>query len=164
MFCENCGSKIPDTAKFCRFCGATQTSMDNADVSTFLSPSAQESASVGESEKQSLIDYLGALHTAEMGVIHPISLLHCWIRRKRTMCATIAPFGAPHLFKNLYRSAAISSLMRRKESEFVRNLLRNLPVPIGINRSTTAGAPKWQAYRCAKFITSSIKKRGLLPE
>lgn len=75
MFCENCGSKIPDTAKFCRFCGAAQTSMDNADVSTSLSPSAQESASVGESEKQSLIDYLGALHTAEMGVIHSDQLI-----------------------------------------------------------------------------------------
>lgn len=75
MFCENCGAQIPDTAKFCRFCGASQTPVSGAAISAPVSVSGQASGSGQNTEKQSLIDYLGALHTAEMGVIHAESLM-----------------------------------------------------------------------------------------
>ena len=61
MFCENCGAQIPDTAKFCRYCGAAQASMEGMENH---SPLPQETAPTQGMNKQQLIDYLDALYTA----------------------------------------------------------------------------------------------------
>lgn len=71
MFCENCGAQISDTAKFCKFCGASQTP---ANASGTVAPVPAPSAGQAK-EKQALIDYLGALYTAEMGVVHSNDLI-----------------------------------------------------------------------------------------
>lgn len=102
MFCENCGAQIPDTAKFCRFCGASQTPVSGAAVSAPVSVSGQASGSGKNTEKQSLIDYLGALHTAEMGIIHSDELI-------KLLDAQKADYVRYH--RAIWRAASFNELM-----------------------------------------------------
>lgn len=82
MFCENCGAKIADTAKFCRYCGAKQLPL--TEEAPVPAPKQQQNPSVSKAsktsatqktEKQALIDHLGALYAAEMGVIRSEQLI-----------------------------------------------------------------------------------------
>ena len=68
MFCENCGAKIPDNAKFCKFCGAQQTPLDAP------APSAPAPAPAAV-DKQALIAHLDALYAAEMGMVYADQLM-----------------------------------------------------------------------------------------
>ena len=70
MFCENCGAKIPDNAKFCKFCGAQQTPLDAP------APSAPAPAPAPAAvDKQALIAHLDALYAAEMGMVYADQLM-----------------------------------------------------------------------------------------
>lgn len=91
MFCENCGAKIPDTAKFCKFCGASQTPVDAPGTAETVQtpPVPVPSSDAGQADaKQALIDYLGALYTAEMGVIHANDLIKQLNAQKETYVAS----------------------------------------------------------------------------
>lgn len=68
MFCENCGAKLSDTAKFCRYCGAIQTPTDPQDERIGSFTPASEGIQAPKGEKKALIEYLDTLYTAEMGV------------------------------------------------------------------------------------------------
>lgn len=70
MFCENCGAKIPDNAKFCKFCGAQQTPMD-APAPSAPAPAPAPAAA----DKQALIAHLDALYAAEMGMVYADQLM-----------------------------------------------------------------------------------------
>lgn len=73
MYCENCGAKIRDGAKFCKYCGARQDTLtENLSVGIEAAgPSEQQKAT----DKQKLIEHLGALYTAEMGIVYADQLI-----------------------------------------------------------------------------------------
>ena len=93
MFCENCGAQIPNTAKFCKYCGAKQTPMagpsegapsEGIQAAATL-PAAGNAPSPGG--KKALIEYLDALHTAEMGVLYSDELINQLTGQKNEYCA-----------------------------------------------------------------------------
>lgn len=143
MFCENCGAQIPDTAKFCRFCGASLLSMNEAGASAFVP--APASASAQSAKKQSLIDYLGALHTAEMGVIHSEELIKMLDAQKADFARIhragwrTASFGEPMPIRRDYIAEAQEEIDRlEKDLSTWQDPKRHAPSDNGFISKLTA--------------------------
>lgn len=155
MFCENCGAKIADTAKFCRYCGAKQLPLtEEAPVSA---PKQQQNPSVSKAsktsatqktEKQALIDHLGALYAAEMGVIRSEQLIQELETQKNAFVTVTAHNSNPNILSIrcpratiIFKRPATRSRVCKRESTIC-----NTPATRFDPKKTTSSSIRWSGF------------------